>query len=59
MIDRLGPHITIASFTMTTILGLTLQAHFAAGAGDPSFAGHVLGRAIFGFGAEGMLVWFA
>jgi MFS family permease len=59
MLDRIGSQITIAIFTATTILGLTLQAYSVCALEEPSFGVLCLGRAIFGFGAKAVLVWFA
>ena len=58
LIDKTGTRFAISLFTTISISGVSLFA-YSSMAGDPNWRNFLIGRALFGMGYVGQIMWFS
>ena len=58
LLDKVGSRFSISFFTTLSISGLSLFA-YSTSSEDPNFRNFLVGRALFGMGYVGQIIWFS
>ena len=59
LLDKMGTRFSISFFIILSISGLSLFAYSATVGADPNLRNFLLGRALFGMGYVGQIMWFS
>ena len=59
LLDKMGTRFAISFFIILSISGLSLFAYSATVGADPNLRNFLLGRALFGMGYVGQIMWFS